>query len=133
MTIYSAVPSGSKKPTIVWEESQEEELKDNFLGRKKNNKVVLSLRRALYELLCQRQTINCLKAINIDPLGRPTVMLVVIIVFVHVVRPSVPTFQNLTNQNKFQAKTMFATGEPVGLAKWIINCLKAIDIALIIM
>ena len=37
-----------------------------------------------------------------------------IIVFAHVVRPSVrPTFQNKTK------KTMFATGETVGLADWI--------------
>ena len=35
-------------------------------------------------------------------------------------RPSVrPTFQNLAKQNK--VKTMFATGETVGLAEWIIN------------
>ena len=35
------------------------------------------------------------------------------------VRPSVSTFQNLANQNK--VKTMFATGETVGLAEWIID------------
>ena len=35
------------------------------------------------------------------------------------VRPSVPTFQNLAKQNK--ARTMFATGETVGLAEWIID------------
>ena len=34
------------------------------------------------------------------------------------VRPSV---QNLAKQNKCQAKTMFTTGETVGLAKWIID------------
>ena len=33
--------------------------------------------------------------------------------------PSVPTFQNLAKRNK--AKTMFATGETVGLAEWIID------------
>ena len=33
-------------------------------------------------------------------------------------RPSVPTYQN---KNKFQAKTLFATGETVGLAEWIID------------
>ena len=34
-------------------------------------------------------------------------------------RPSVrPHF---SKQNKFQAKTMFATGETVGLAEWIID------------
>ena len=38
-----------------------------------------------------------------------------IIVFAHVVRPSV---QNLAKLNK--AKTMFATGETVGLAEWFI-------------
>ena len=43
-----------------------------------------------------------------------------IIVFAHVfLRPSVHTFQNLAKQNK--AKTMFATGETVGLAEWIID------------
>ena len=34
------------------------------------------------------------------------------------VRPSVPNF---SKQIKFQAKTMFATGETVGLAEWIIG------------
>ena len=54
----------------------------------------------------------------------PTVArrLIVIIVFAHVVRsyarPSVPTFQK---QNNCQAKTMFATGETVCLAEWIID------------
>ena len=51
--------------------------------------------------------------------------LVVIIVFTHVVRTSVrtcvSTFQNVTKQNKFQVKTILATGESVGLAKWIID------------
>ena len=37
------------------------------------------------------------------------------------VRTYVPTFQNLAKQNKFQAKTMFTTGETVGLAEWIID------------
>ena len=45
-----------------------------------------------------------------DPQSRP----VVIIVFAHVC----PHF---SKQNKFQAKTMFATGETVGLAEWIID------------
>ena len=44
---------------------------------------------------------------------------VVIFVFAHVVRPSVPTFQNLAKQNK--AKTMFASDDTVGLAEWIID------------
>ena len=35
------------------------------------------------------------------------------------VRRSVPTFQNLAKQNKFQA--MFSTGETVGLADWIVD------------
>ena len=47
-----------------------------------------------------------------DPQSRP----VVIIVFTHVVRPSVPTFQNLA-KHKVQAKIVIAT---VGLAEWII-------------
>ena len=37
------------------------------------------------------------------------------------VRTSVPTFQNLSKQNKFQVKTMFISGETVGLAGWIID------------
>ena len=37
------------------------------------------------------------------------------------VRTSVPTFQNLAKQNKFQPKTKFTTGETVGLAEWIID------------
>ena len=51
-----------------------------------------------------------------DPQSRP----VWIIVFAHV-RPSVRPFQNLAKQNIFQAKTMFTTGETVGLADWIID------------
>ena len=37
--------------------------------------------------------------------------------------PSVrrPTFQKLTEHNKFQAKIMFASVETVGLAEWIID------------
>ena len=46
---------------------------------------------------------------------------VVIIVFAHIAHPSVPSFQNLAKQNKFQVKTMFTTGETVGLAEWIID------------
>ena len=34
---------------------------------------------------------------------------------------SVPTFQNLAKQNKFQAIAMFTIGETVGLAEWIID------------
>ena len=56
-----------------------------------------------------------------DPQKRP----VVIIVFAHVVRPSVrpsiPSFPSLAKQNKFQAKTMFTTGETESLAEWIID------------
>ena len=44
---------------------------------------------------------------------------VVIIVFAHVVRTYVrPHF---SKQNKFQVKTMFTTGEAVGLAEWILD------------
>ena len=54
---------------------------------------------------------------------------VAIIVFTHVVRPSVcpsvrpsvPTFQNVEKLNKFQVKTMFTTGEIVGMVEWIID------------
>ena len=63
-----------------------------------------------------------------DPQSRP----VVIIVFAHVppyFRTSVSPFQNLAKLNKFQAKTMFSTGETVGLAEWIIDtCLVSIRI-----
>ena len=55
-----------------------------------------------------------------DPQSGP-----VVITVAHVVRPSVgpfvPTFQNLAKQNKFKVKTMFTTGENVGLAEWIID------------
>ena len=50
-----------------------------------------------------------------DPQSRP----VGIIVFAHVVRTSVPTFQNLAKQNK--TKTMSAIGQTVGLVEWIID------------
>ena len=36
-------------------------------------------------------------------------------------RPLVIIFQNLAKQNKFQANTMFTTGETLGLAEWIID------------
>ena len=55
----------------------------------------------------------------IDPLGRPTVTAG----SNHCFRtrcPSVPTFQNLAKRNKFHAKTMFTTGDTVGLVEWII-------------
>ena len=49
-----------------------------------------------------------------------------IIVFTHVVRPSVRpsvrTFQNLVKQTKFKVNTMFTTGAAVDLAEWIIEC-----------
>ena len=57
-----------------------------------------------------------------DPRGQPTARLVVIIVFAHVVRPSVrPSLLFKTKQ--IQAKTMFTTttGEALGLAEWIID------------
>ena len=50
-----------------------------------------------------------------DPQTRP----VVIIVYAHVARPSVSP--HFSKQNKFQAKAMFANGETVGLAEWIID------------
>ena len=63
-----------------------------------------------FKLCCAR--IHAKINFAVDPLGRPTV-------FAHVVRTSVPTFQNLGKQNK--ATTMFDTGETVGLAEWIID------------
>ena len=51
-----------------------------------------------------------------DPHSHP----VMIIIFVHVVRPSVR--KNLGEQNNFQVvKIVIATGETVGLAKWIFD------------
>ena len=50
-----------------------------------------------------------------DPQSRPEV----ITVFAHVVRTSVRI--HFLKQNKFQAKTMFATGETLGLTEWIID------------
>ena len=57
----------------------------------------------------------------VDPLGRPTVTASRDHCFCTMssVRPYIPIFQNLAKQNK--AKTMFATGETVGLAEWIID------------
>ena len=58
--------------------------------------------------------------LRIDPRGRPTVMAV----SDHYFRTcclSVPTFQNLTKQNNCQSRIVFATGETVGLAEWIID------------
>ena len=54
-----------------------------------------------------------------NPQSRP----VGIIVFAHVVRSYVSTSvrPHFSKQNQFQAKTMFATGETVGLAEWIID------------
>ena len=52
--------------------------------------------------------------------ANPKSLPVGIIVFVHVVRPSVrPHFSNLGKQIK--AKTIFAIDETVGLAEWIID------------
>ena len=51
-----------------------------------------------------------------DPQSRP----VGIIVFAHVIRPSVRHHFSKSS-NKSQAKTMFASGETVGLAEWIID------------
>ena len=61
---------------------------------------------------------------NIDPRGRPTVTAGSGHCFRTCrpyVRTSVPTFQNLVKQSKFQAKTMFTTGETVCLAEWIVD------------
>ena len=54
-----------------------------------------------------------------DPQSRP----VVTIVFAHVIRSYVCPYvrPHFSKQNKFQGKTMFATGETVGLAEWIID------------
>ena len=60
-------------------------------------------------IILHKQTV-CILIHSADPHLRP----VVIIVFAHVVRSYVRT-----KQNKCQAKTMFTTGEPVGLVEWI--------------
>ena len=66
--------------------------------------------------LAERIIINdtCL----VDPLGRPTVTVGRDHCFC-TCHPSVPTIHNLAKQNT--AKTMFATGQTVGLAEWIID------------
>ena len=46
---------------------------------------------------------------------------VVITIFAHVLCPSVPTFKNLTKQNKVQARVVITTGGTVGLTEWIID------------
>ena len=56
----------------------------------------------------------------IDPRGRPTVTVgsdhcIIVIIVRTSVRP------HFSKQNRFQAKTMFTTGEIVGLAEWIID------------
>ena len=60
-----------------------------------------------------------LNGAQIDPLGQPTVTAGRDHYCFCTCCPSVPTFQNLAKQNK--AKTLFATGETVGLAEWIID------------
>ena len=54
-----------------------------------------------------------------DPQSLPVVIIVFTQVFRTYVRAYVPTFQNL--ENNFKVKTMFSTGENVGLAEWIID------------
>ena len=56
---------------------------------------------------------------DIDPRGRPTVTAGSDNYF-HVCR-SVPTFQNLAKQNKFEVRIVIATVVTVGLAEWIIG------------
>ena len=60
----------------------------------------------------------CSKSCLMYPLGRPTVTAGRDNCFC-TCRPSVPTFHNLAKQN--EAKTMFAAGETVGLAEWLID------------
>ena len=52
-----------------------------------------------------------------DPLGRPTVTAGCD----HCFRTCCPSVPHFSKQNEFQAKTMFTTGETVGLAEWIID------------
>ena len=54
---------------------------------------------------------------HIDPLGRPTVTAV----SDHCFRMCCLHFSESTKTKQIQAKTMFANGETVGLAKWIID------------
>ena len=60
-----------------------------------------------------------MEKINIDPRGRPTVT----DGSDHCFRTFCPSVrpQFSKKPNKFPAKTMFATGETVGLAEWIID------------
>ena len=54
--------------------------------------------------------------------AHPQSLPVVIIVFAHVVRASVRLhFEKFSKAKQIQAKTMFTTGDTVGLAEWIID------------
>ena len=74
------------------------------------------------KLVCPRNLVLCVLLIHsADPQSRS----VVITIFTHVVRPSVPIFQNRAKHNKFQLEIVSATGGNVGLAKWIIDDTQA--------
>ena len=79
-------------------------------------------RYATHIQLYEKRVILKVPGLKIDPLGRSTVTAGKDHCFCTCrtsVRTSVPTFQNLAKQNK--AKTMFATGETMGLAEWIVD------------
>ena len=72
--------------------------------------------------LLRYHVIFCTKLIHS---ANPQSRAVVIIVFEPVsVRNYIAIFQYLAKQNKFQEKTMFTSGETVGLAEWIIFATK---------
>ena len=58
---------------------------------------------------------------SFDPLGRPTVTAGSHDHCFRTCCPSVPIFQNLAKQNKFQVRRVIANGGTVGLAEWIIE------------
>ena len=70
------------------------------------------------------QNITNSSVTTVDQLGQPSIT-AGSYVFKHVVHKyvcsSLPTFENLAKQNKFQVKTMFGSGGIVGLAERIIN------------
>ena len=105
-----------------------------FTQQHKKGIIIIIIRELRSLLVTRKLTHTCLLSsenkanyyvhnnTHIDPLGQPTVTADRDHCFRTrrpFVRPSVRTFQNLAKQNR--VKTMFATGETVSLAEWIID------------
>ena len=94
---------------------------------KKNTKVQIRLPIIAAKVLLY----HCWIFSFIDPRGQPTVLASSDHYFCSCclsVRPSVPTFQNLTKQNNFQVRIVLATGRTVGRGSgrvdhWCHSCL----------